>query len=49
MQHIIKDCPEVQDIRNSLSIPDKLEEDLSTKNSTQILSFLMKINIVNNL
>jgi len=49
MQHIILDCPDLQNIRNKLSIPNNLEEALHEDNTIKILNFLTQINIVNNL
>ncbi|KAE9524318.1 hypothetical protein AGLY_015357 [Aphis glycines] len=49
IQYIILDCPDLQNIRSTLSIPNNLEEALHEDNTIQILNFLTKINIVNNL
>jgi hypothetical protein len=49
IQHIILDCPDLQNIRNTLSIPNNLEEALHKDNTIKILNFLTQINIVNNL
>lgn len=49
IQHIILDCPDLQNIRNTLLIPNNLEEALHEDNTIKILNFLTQINIVNNL
>ncbi|KAF0762523.1 RNase H domain-containing protein [Aphis craccivora] len=46
IQHIILDCPDLQNIRSTLSIPNNLEEALNEDNTIQILNFLTKINIL---
>lgn len=49
IQHIILDCPDLQNIRSTLSIPNNLEEALHEDNTITILNFLTKINVVNNI
>jgi len=42
-RHIIQDFPE---FKNALLVPDNLAETLNDGNSTKILAFLTKINII---
>ena len=40
IKHIIQDCPDLQYIRNTLSIPNNLDEALHEDNIMKILNFL---------